>query len=149
MRLLSYHDTLYAQVWKVTPKGTPLPLEPRVLAIQRMKSVSTQRRTAKSLPELPLPSDDAFGFIRSEPFQVCVRFAPPVSRYIRERMWSGDQTLCELEGDTVELRFTARSHAEVRGWIMGFGSKAEVLEPAWLRSRLAEEGQLLVNLYGD
>lgn len=73
MRIIAYREALYVSAWKVTPKGTPEPVHPMLLALHRFKSVIPTRRTF-NLPLPPSEAEGLFGLMPQEPFKARIRF---------------------------------------------------------------------------
>ncbi len=82
-----------------------------------------------------------------EPVEVAVCFDAYQARYIRERRWHPTQTVEELPDGGLILRFRTGGLAEVRRWVMGYGSHAEVLAPESLREEVAAEARAVSALY--
>ena len=151
IRLLRFHDALYVQGWMVTDKGKVEPLydHPATLAVQRLTEAAPTRRSFASLALPDLPADGAFGFAVEEPFAVTVRFAPgAASAYVRERIWSADQTMDADEDGRLVLHFTARNIDEVVSWVLSFGPQAEALAPERLREAVARTAAEAAAMYG-
>jgi len=94
-----------------------------------------------------LSEHDSFGFPFNPPFRVKVRFDEEVATYIHERTWSRDQEVTVNEDGSLTLQFTSISRPEVRAWILGFGSNAEVLEPNDLRDEVVAALQAALAAY--
>lgn len=144
--LYGSRQALYAKGWRVKDKGKAEPLHPLFLAVHRMEEIILTRRTH----QIPLTHEDTqhFGLIEDTPFTVKVFFARELETYIRERRFSTEQ-LIETVEDGIELTFTACSDMEVMAWILGFGSKARTIEPAWLVQRIRAELAMMAGLYND
>ena len=84
---------------------------------------------------------DAFGVYRRDgpPTCVRVRFGPAASRYVREGRWHSSQRLTTLPGGGLLAEFRVSGTEEIKRWLLGFGSKAVVLEPESLRREVVEE----------
>jgi len=82
---------------------------------------------------------DAFGIISGPPEQVVVAFSERVAGYIRERTWHPTQTFRTLPDGRLELRIRVGLSVELRTWICGFGSDAEVLAPTPLIESIATD----------
>ncbi|MDR2604954.1 MAG: WYL domain-containing protein [Desulfovibrio sp.] len=149
-RLLSFREALYVQGWLVAGKGRMEIAKdaPLSLAVHRLREVTLTRRSFASLTLPALPEDGIFGFSVEEPFRVRVRFTPgAASTYVRERIWSRDQTLeTDGAGGTI-LEFTARSLDEVISWALGFGPQAEILAPEEARTEVRRTVAALAALY--
>lgn len=75
----------------------------------------------------------------ARPVEVVVRFGARQARWIRERRWhKSARVQGTIDGGCV-LRFAVTGLAEVRRWVMQFGSEAEVLAPAVLRRQVEAE----------
>lgn len=76
---------------------------------------------------------------RGDEIQVKVRFFPPAARYVKEMKWLPTQEIKkEVNGNII---FTANVSGiiEIKRWILGYGSQAEVLEPKSLRNEIISE----------
>lgn len=82
-----------------------------------------------------------------EPVEVVIRFDAYQARYIREKRWHITQEIEELQDGGLLLRFRTGGLAEVKRWVMGYGSHAEVLAPEDLRREVYEEVQSMVRMY--
>jgi predicted DNA-binding transcriptional regulator YafY len=119
--------------------------EPR-LAIQRIESVALTDRPFTELISAT-QSTGHFGFMPGTPFEVRAEAAAPVAPYIRERIWSTDQAIEELEGGRIHLRFSATSENEVVSWVLGFAGQVTLLEPAGLRKQIGACAQGLAGAH--
>jgi predicted DNA-binding transcriptional regulator YafY len=90
----------------------------------------------------------AFQLERGEELaEVVICFDSYQARYIRERRWHPTQKVDELADGGLILRFRTGGLAEVRRWVMGYGSHAEVLAPESLREEVAAESRSVVAFY--
>ncbi len=71
--------------------------------------------------------------------RIAIHFDEYQTRWIRERQWHETQELELLPNGGSILRFEASGLGEVKRWVMGYGSHAEVLEPEELRAMVSEE----------
>ncbi len=105
--------------------------------------------------EAPTPEEasellrGAWGIIPGESLRVKLRFAPEVSRRVRETLWHPSQRLEEQPDGSLLASFTVGSELELRPWVLGWGRQVEVLEPASFRERLAAEVGEMGELYAD
>lgn len=83
----------------------------------------------------------AWGILRGDIVTVKVRFARTLARYIRERLWHPTQAFRDLTDGRLDVTMRVADTLEVRRWILGYGSEAEVLEPAALREALRREAE--------
>lgn len=74
-----------------------------------------------------------------EPTKVRLRFKYPASRRVCETIWHPLQEIEEFADGSIEWRVQVAGTTELLPWIRGWGPDVEVLEPAELRERIAEE----------
>lgn len=149
-RLVAYREGIFVLGYRVTDKGTALPLheKPTPLALHRFTGCALTRRTAEEVPDVPPPSGKALGVMTTgEPFEVLARFAPSAATYVAERQWSADQEVTPCEDGSILLRVRVANEPECISWLLGFRVDAEVLEPAWLREKLAAELEAMLAKY--
>ncbi len=79
---------------------------------------------------------------------VRIRFLRSVARFVSEKKWHASQQLIPQRDGSLIAVFRLSSTAEVKPWILGFGSNAEVLEPAELRAEICTELQAMLGTYG-
>jgi proteasome accessory factor B len=80
--------------------------------------------------------------------KVVIRFTARSADRIREREWHESQKLRDLPNGAVELTLTLGALEEIEGWVLEWGSEAEVLEPPELRERLRATVSALAKIYG-
>jgi predicted DNA-binding transcriptional regulator YafY len=118
--------------------------------VDRIESVETTS-TAFTRPEsfdLSAHMSSAFGVYRGgEPIDVVVCFAPAVARYVQEARRHGSQELTTQPDGSVLARFTVSGTEEIKRWVLGFGSKAVIQEPDWLRREVVEELRAMTAAY--
>jgi proteasome accessory factor B len=91
---------------------------------------------------------DSFGVHSAQgDFRVVIQFDEEVADYIREKRWHASQELAEMPGGGVELRLRLSSLDEIARWILGWGGKAVVKEPAELRQLARQAGQNLAKTH--
>ena len=91
------------------------------------------------------------GFIAErgkEPVEVVIKFDAYQARWIRERRWHPSQEMEELPSGELILRLRVGGLDEVKRWVMGYGSHAEVLRPESLRREIREEIERMKKVYG-
>ena len=84
--------------------------------------------------------NDTFGIFQTKrSFNVKLKFSPERSRWIRGEIWHEGQTE-EMQDDGSMIMIIPVSHeAEIMMEILKHGSHVEVLEPEWLREKVATE----------
>jgi predicted DNA-binding transcriptional regulator YafY len=116
--------------------------EVRLFALSRIRSARETGETFDRPYTFSLGEflDGSFGVIRGgEKVLVRLRFGPVAARYVREKKWHKSQKLVELPHGGLELQMWVSQSVEVKRWILSYGPGCEVLEPAELRSEVADE----------
>jgi hypothetical protein len=67
-------------------------------------------------------------------------------RRLARRLWHPSQQVRDLPDGGLEISLSVADTIEVRRWLLGFGSDAEVLAPASLRETLRQEAERLAAL---
>jgi len=84
----------------------------------------------------------AWGAMRGEAGEavdVVLRFGPEAGHWVAEETWHPSQQAEEQPDGSVLFRLHVAVTPEFVNWVMYYGSRVEVLEPAELRARVAEE----------
>ena len=89
----------------------------------------------------------SFGVIAEPATRVRIRFDRRWAGYVKERSWHPSQTLTGGPGGGVELRMNVGGTAELRTWVLSFGSGAEVLEPESLREEVSQQLRAALRRY--
>jgi predicted DNA-binding transcriptional regulator YafY len=83
-------------------------------------------------------SEGAFGLIGGPRTRVRIRFDTKVARFVQRRQWHPTQKIKRVDGG-IELTMEVEGTVELLSWVLGFGDKAEVIEPVSLREEIANE----------
>jgi predicted DNA-binding transcriptional regulator YafY len=83
------------------------------------------------------------------PVEIVIWFDDYQARYIRTREWHATQELEEHPDGSLTLRFQSGALAEVRRWVMSYGSHAAVLAPPELRADVIAEARAMLARYGE
>jgi predicted DNA-binding transcriptional regulator YafY len=104
---------------------------PRVFRLDRMDKVMLR-------PEQFTPRNLGDQSPKPGPVQIVVRFDAAVVRWVRERQHYSlfEERPSDL-GSTIMV-YRPRSFDQIESWLLGWGDKMELLEPADVRQRLAE-----------
>lgn len=124
----------------------------RIFALDRIKMLRLQARTFAEPKGFDFEAFRRSGFGVMQDGQaerVVVRFARPVARYVSERIWHPSQVIKNLKGGGLELSMEVSGLAEVKSWVLSFGSHAEVMEPESLREEVLAEHERALGRYGD
>lgn len=121
----------------------------RLFAVERIAALTVTRQRF----ELPDDFDpeacfsDAFGLVSDQPMRVKVRFDQEVAQTVRERIWRPGQTVIEQPDGSLLLSFEASGTLEILGWVLSYGSHAELLEPPELRRELRRHIKGMRDIY--
>ncbi len=153
VRILVYHDGLYIRAWKTNEKGKVELQKPITFALHRIKEIWLTCRSIseKEFYKMPFPEEEKnkyFGMaMQTEPFEVQMKFYPPASNIIEEKIWSSDQVFTLEEDGSTLLTMSAQSELEVVKWVLGYGEEAELISPLHLREKVKKELQNSLNRY--
>jgi predicted DNA-binding transcriptional regulator YafY len=140
---LTYFDGgLYMVAYCHTRKDVRLFAAERIRAAELLR----QRFEVKNGFDLKAFLDRAWGILQGELVTVRVVFSPKVARYIRERLWHPSQRFRDLADGRLEMTLRVADTLEVRRWILGYGTDAEVVEPDGLREALRQEAESLARM---
>ena len=122
----------------------------RTFKVERIKSASLTPDTFEA-PEGEATAREllrAWDVIADEdPVDVVIRFSPSVAKRAAETRWHPSQELEAQADGSLVWRGRVAGLREIKIWILGWGSDAEVLEPAVLRSDVAAELTRAASLY--
>lgn len=99
-------------------------------------------RTFETRPKNQWQPDllDTLGIFQGrEKFDVKLRFTPTRSIVVKNEMWHENQRAYVDDQGFYNLTIPASNETEVMMEILKHGSQVEVLEPAWLRKKVAIE----------
>lgn len=88
----------------------------------------------------------AFRMFRGKVCKVVIRFDAYQARWIRERIWHPTQKIAELPDGGLLFEVEANPE-EVKRWVIGYGSHAEIVSPPALREEVREEIQKMFKQY--
>lgn len=121
----------------------------RQLALHRMLTATTL--DAKARPPANFDPDRevqrAQGMGGGEPIRLVARFWKRAGLHLLETRLSADQVVEDADADLFRLTATVDDTAQLRWWLLSFGSKVEVLEPEGLREAMAHNAYWMNRLY--
>lgn len=91
----------------------------------------------------------AFGVVADPAVAVRIRFAPCWALYVEEHSWHPSQRVEHEADGSIVLHMEVGAGDELRGWVLSFGSGAELLEPEALRGELRAELAATLERYGS
>lgn len=84
----------------------------------------------------------AWGIMRGEAGdaeRVVLQFDGEAGRWVIEEQWHPSQQSEVLPDGTVRITYHVGITSEMVGWLLSYGSRVRILEPAWLASRVRDE----------
>jgi predicted DNA-binding transcriptional regulator YafY len=123
--------------------------EVRIFALDRIKMLHQTKDPFEMQPEFDFDEflKTSFGVFQGEPTQVKIRFSPEVAGYIKEKIWHDSQKLEYQEDGSLLFEAVVAGTQEIKYWILGWGSHAEVLEPESLKEEICAQAVATLNLY--
>ncbi len=124
--------------------------ELRTFKLERIQEAQLTEETFDPPADFDAPAllDSCWGIMYGEEKErVTLRFAPSATRRLLETTWHPSQSLDVLPDGGCLLRLEIAHPEEMIYWIRGWGPQVEVLEPAWLRERMAAEAKATAALY--
>lgn len=121
----------------------------RILAVERINSVEATGDTF-TYPEDFDPDEKlkhTFGLIYDDPLEVEIWFSADQARYIKERIWSPNQRIIDLDDGSVILKMKTSGRYEIKRWVLGYGAEAEVVKPEELKRDIVSDITKLVEIY--
>jgi predicted DNA-binding transcriptional regulator YafY len=115
--------------------------EIRTFAVDRIRRIEPTNRAFRVLEEFDFDAymGSSFGVIAEPAVRVRIRFDPRWASWVQERTWHPSQKFERRADKSLELTMEVGGTAEVRSWVLSFGSGAEVLAPLSLREEVAKE----------
>lgn len=125
----------------------------RQVRVFRPSRIREMRRTGETF-HLP-PDFDASRFLHTKfhamagdrPVEVRIHFDRSIAGYIAEREWPEENQCQFLTDGGVELRLVTENADAVIRWVLNWGVGAEILSPPWVRRRLREMVQRILQRY--
>ncbi len=81
--------------------------------------------------------------------RVVLRFSPEARQWVDEALWPAHMQRSDLPDGRIEVRLDVAGEVEMRPWLMHWGANVEVIEPASLRSHIAETHAAAAALYAS
>lgn len=118
----------------------------RTFAVDRIKSVELLEETfeKESGSIIVGQEDQSFRVMLGPPETVRIKLSSSVSYTVRERKWHHTQHIRNLKNGSVIVSFQIPINYEIISWILSYGSKALVIEPASLRVRIVQEAKAML-----
>ena len=87
--------------------------------------------------------------VEGEQQTVRLRFSPAIARLMEETIWHPSQVVERQADGSIMMTLTVFHTPELVTWILGWGERVEVLEPADLRREVARTAKAMVRVYAE
>lgn len=117
----------------------------RMFRLDRIDDLQVRRETFE-----PRPSE-RYTMERS-PTQIVVRFDQSIVRWVREDQhytFTKEQAAGATNAQDRIMIYQPREFRQIKGWLLSWGDKMEILEPPELRAELAETAAAIVNRHSS
>lgn len=124
-RIVSMSNALYVLGLGLNREMTDVK-HPTNFAIHRIQDITQTDRHVKV--EMPEYKPEVFGLPWHDPKTFKIQFKRGKSaEYVKERIWSENQTLTDTDDGGVILELTTQSEPELQAWVRSFGDDAEII----------------------
>lgn len=144
--LAVYRQGLYLFAWDVEAGMV------KTFATERIEEIARQRLDKFVVPDTWDPDAhlrNAFGIITGKEVDVRIAFSPEARTYVLERKWHPSQEFTRRPDGWIEVTMQVALTVELVSWVRSFGEDAEAIEPADLRTWVAESIRRAANRYKD
>jgi predicted DNA-binding transcriptional regulator YafY len=122
----------------------------RTFLLDRIKALEVTEQ--QFVPRDDFSFEDYMGntfkvFREEELVEVVVEFDKSIKQLIKEKIWHPSQKIEDTRDGSIRVTFKVAGITEIKHWILGFGAKAKVLEPANLREEISNEARALLDQY--
>lgn len=147
-----YHVMPYVRSWHLVAY-CELRKQVLMFKVDRIREATLldERYTIPKDFDLDAYLGNAWGLVRGEvapPEQVVLRFERETGLRVSEEEWHKTQKVEEGLDGSIFFKVCIPITPEFINWVLYYGSQVEVLQPAWLRERVAEEHSRAALVYG-
>lgn len=89
----------------------------------------------------------SFGIIDDDVFYLKLKISYPMSQLVKEKQYSLSQKITEIDEDNIIFEANLKGYQEVKTWVLGMGSKVDVLEPQKLKEDVIKEIRKMKKVY--
>lgn len=142
IRLIYMQGTLYLRAW------VPAYGEMRTFATHRIKTITAlDERFTPSADWAEEPFANSLGPNSGATVHVVLHFAPELAPLVRERTYHPSQRTSALPDGSLRFEIDVCDDAWLRSFVLQFGRRVRVIEPAALAETIAEELRLAARHY--
>lgn len=119
----------------------------RLFAVDRIRSLTVTNHPY----QIPLGFDveayaqDALVVMTGKPVTVELLFSKSAAPWVKDRLWHLSQRFTPLTGGRLKMTLSVADTPELVGWLLSFGGKVRVLEPAALAARVRDEARRILS----
>lgn len=152
LKIFSYYDTLYVDARLARKPNAPYktPEYDPLLAVHRIKKIELTDRMFQ-FPEnydFDKVFNKSFGVVKEKTFKVEVEFKGYSAEWVKERIWSADQTITKKRGKKIVISFSVASEPEFIEWLLSFEDEARLIYPQWLVEKVKDTIGRIQQVYG-
>ncbi len=150
LHFFNYRDAIYILSMNLNETDEDGQHKIITLALHRVRSVDLVKSGNFEYPyDFNLEYYLRFGLFNFEGEQcrVKLKFSPEISDYILDREWYPNQKNEIAKDGSVIISFASEINLILLGWIRGFGSRVEVLEPPELRKEVVDDLKQNLKVY--
>jgi predicted DNA-binding transcriptional regulator YafY len=113
----------------------------KIFRVDRIKEITISNDTFETPSDFSLSAymGKSWQVVRGKDQAIKVKIYPPISRWVKEEIRHPTQKIEELSDGSVIFSAEISGLIEVKKWILGMGSSAQVLTPQSLRKEIEEE----------
>lgn len=113
----------------------------RIFALDRVKEIRVTEATFTIPDDFSFQKymNASFGVFRGKAETVKIRFSENIAHYIREKTWHETQRITSDPAGGIIFTADVAVTADLKAWILGWGSQAVVLEPESLKLDIRKE----------
>ena len=113
----------------------------KIFRVDRIKEIAISDDTFETPSDFSLSAymGKSWQVVRGEDQAIKVKIYPPISRWVREEIRHPTQKIEELPDGSILFSAEVSGFIEVKKWILGMGSSAQVFSPKGLRKEIQEE----------
>lgn len=91
---------------------------------------------------------DEYGMKQNgEWYPIKLKLTGPYAMLVKERIYGKEQTAEAVDENTSILSVSMQNIEAIKGFVLGFGTNCEVLEPLWLREKIMKEAEEIASGY--
>jgi predicted DNA-binding transcriptional regulator YafY len=149
LQLHPYRLCLVKQAWYLIGRSVE-EQAPRTYRVARFKTLRMLETNAQVPEDFDLKEyfGNAWAAYRGDKtYDVEIVFAPEVAATVTEVVWHSTQKALKQQDGSVTLTFRVDGLNEVLRWVLGWGSRAKVIQPAELREMVLAQLRQSLEIY--